>query len=70
MGAETQIEDLWLRYFCVVTNVGKMDTQIYSRGSLWRFVRASMTVLGLFPPMIVDGEVFTNTSIPYHRPVE
>ncbi len=41
---DTQIEDLWIRYFCVSTNVSKARMQIHQAGPLWKYARASMTV--------------------------
>jgi predicted acylesterase/phospholipase RssA len=52
---ETNIEDLWLRYFCVSTNLRQNDMNIHTRGKLWNYCRASMTVLGLLPPIIADN---------------
>ena len=49
--ADTQIEDLWLPYFCVTTNVTNRRMQVHSSGPLWRYVRASMSVIGLLPPI-------------------
>lgn len=47
-----QIEDCWIRYANTVTNVTQDRTDISLTGSLWRTARASMTVLGLLPPML------------------
>ncbi len=41
---DTQIEDLWVRYFCISTNVSKARLQLHQSGPLWKYVRASMTV--------------------------
>jgi lysophospholipid hydrolase len=53
-GRELQIEDLWLPFFCITTNMNLADYQVHTRGALWFFVRASMTILGYAPPMIDD----------------
>eukprot|EP00899_Mesostigma_viride_P014018 jgi/Mesvir1/22617/Mv14061-RA.1 len=66
----TQIEDLWLRFFCVSTDITKGDIAVHHRGLLWKYVRASMTVLGLLPPMmdanghlLVDGGYVDNIPV-------
>jgi lysophospholipid hydrolase len=59
----TAIEDLWLPYFCVTTNLSHVNARTHLDGSLWRYVRASMTLTGFLPPMcdpkdgcwLVDG---------------
>lgn len=70
LGADTQIEDLWLRYFCITTNVRKMTLQAHSRGLLWLLVRASMTVVGLFPPIIHQGDVLVDGGYVNNLPVD
>jgi lysophospholipid hydrolase len=62
LGVDVQIEDLWIKYFCVTTNISKADICIHRMGTLWRAVRASMTILDYLPPMqaqngdlLIDG---------------
>ncbi|EPZ31326.1 RmlC-like jelly roll fold domain-containing protein [Rozella allomycis CSF55] len=58
---DTHIEDLWLDYFCVTTDVSHSKMCIHRSGYVWRFVRASMSLSGFLPPlcdrgsMLVDG---------------
>ncbi|KAL3316019.1 Neuropathy target esterase [Cichlidogyrus casuarinus] len=62
-----QIEDLWLPFFCITTDITNCKMRVHSNGELWRFVRASMSYPILLPPigdpmdgaLLVDG-VFTN----------
>lgn len=53
----SKIEDLWLRFFCVTTNLTAGKAHVHERGTLWRAVRASMSLIGLVPPVVVDGQV-------------
>jgi predicted acylesterase/phospholipase RssA len=48
---DTSIEDLWIPYFAVTTDISAMTSRIHTQGSLWRYVRASMSLSGYFPPM-------------------
>ncbi|XP_025195605.1 neuropathy target esterase sws isoform X3 [Melanaphis sacchari] len=48
---ETQIEDLWLPYFTITTDISASKMRIHTHGYVWRYVRASMSIAGLFPPM-------------------
>ena len=57
MFAETEIEDLWIPYFCVSSNISRAERAIHRRGLLWRMVRASSGVQGMFPPVVLDGEL-------------
>ncbi|KCV72479.1 hypothetical protein H696_00075 [Fonticula alba] len=67
LGEKHEIEDLWLPYFCVATNITKSRMEICQRGSVWRFVRASMSLSGYMPPicdtngdMLLDGGYLNN----------
>ncbi|KJE89701.1 neuropathy target esterase, variant 1 [Capsaspora owczarzaki ATCC 30864] len=48
---EQQIEDLWLPYFCVTTDISTSKMRVHEDGSLWRYVRASMSLSGYLPPL-------------------
>lgn len=48
---EAQIEDLWINYFCVTTNISKGEMNVHKTGCLWKAVRASMSIVELVPPM-------------------
>lgn len=56
---EKQIEDLWLPYYCVTTDITESKMRVHSSGSLWRYVRASMSLSGYMPPLCdpVDGHL-------------
>jgi predicted acylesterase/phospholipase RssA len=64
---DRQIEDLWRPFFCVSTNLTIAEPVIHERGPLWRAVRASIALPGIFTPiinerneMLVDGGVMNN----------
>lgn len=47
-----QIEDLYIPYFCVTTDLNDNCSRTHMTGDLWFYVRASMTLTMLFPPQI------------------
>jgi predicted acylesterase/phospholipase RssA len=64
---ERQIEDLWRPFFCVSTNLSNAAPVIHELGTLYKAVRASMAMPGIFTPilnenneMLVDGGVMNN----------
>lgn len=64
---DAQIEDLWVKFFCVSSNLTQAAPEVHERGSLKRAMRASSAVPGLFPPilkpngdMLVDGALVNN----------
>ncbi len=52
---DVRIEDLWVPYFCVASNLTKANIEVFDTDALWWAVRASGTLPGLTAPMIRDG---------------
>jgi len=48
---EAQIEDLWLPFYCVSTDVTVSRQRVHTTGSVWRYCRASMSYAWICPPM-------------------
>lgn len=67
MFGDDLIEDLWLSFFCVSTNITRTELAVHRWGSLRDGVTASMTLPGITPPvlapggdLLVDGGVLNN----------
>lgn len=52
-----EIEDFWLKYFCNSTNITNSTMEIHETGYAWRFIRASMSLAGLLPPITFNGSM-------------
>jgi predicted acylesterase/phospholipase RssA len=52
-----QIEDTWLPFFCVSTNLTQAEPVIHRRGSLAHALRASASLPGILPPVHEDGDL-------------
>eukprot|EP00808_Paulinella_micropora_P010377 g50024.t1 len=70
LGPNVQIEDLWIPFFAVTTNLTKADSMVHRTGPLWPAVRASMTVLGYLPPMHLDGCLLIDGGYTNNLPVD
>lgn len=63
-----QIEDLWIPYFNITTDISSSAMRVHTDGSLWRYVRASMSLSGYLPPLcdpkdghlLMDGGYINN----------
>eukprot|EP00835_Amoeboradix_gromovi_P002093 NODE_111_length_19413_cov_0.323703.p1 type:complete len:1133 gc:universal NODE_111_length_19413_cov_0.323703:19137-15739(-) len=53
----TQIEDFWINYFAVTTNITHSKLEIHQRGYAWRYIRASMSLSGFVPPVSDNGNL-------------
>ena len=68
--AGRDIEDLWLPYFAISTNLSRHALHRHSAGDLWSAIRASGSIPALLPPfytpdgqMLVDGCLLDNVPV-------
>lgn len=66
---DLQIEDLWRPFFCVATNLTTAEAVVYRTGPLWRAVRASLAIPGVFAPVMDDGDVIVDGGVMDNFPV-
>uniref|UniRef100_A0A672U8L8 lysophospholipase n=1 Tax=Strigops habroptila TaxID=2489341 RepID=A0A672U8L8_STRHB len=65
---DKQIEDLWIPYFAITTDITASAMRVHTDGSLWRYIRASMSLSGYMPPLcdpkdghlLMDGGYINN----------
>uniref|UniRef100_A0A673INY2 lysophospholipase n=1 Tax=Sinocyclocheilus rhinocerous TaxID=307959 RepID=A0A673INY2_9TELE len=65
---DKQIEDLWIPYFNITTDITASTMRVHTDGSLWRYVRSSMSLSGYLPPLcdpkdghlLMDGGYINN----------
>ncbi|KAL7276055.1 phosphatidylcholine and lysophosphatidylcholine phospholipase [Rhizina undulata] len=55
--ANSQIEDFWLEFYCNTTSISKSRMEIHNSGYAWRYIRASMSLAGLLPPLCDEGDM-------------
>ncbi|KAJ4304953.1 phosphatidylcholine and lysophosphatidylcholine phospholipase [Kalmusia sp. IMI 367209] len=69
----SQIEDFWLEFYCNTTNISKSRSEVHTSGYVWRYVRASMSLAGLLPPlcdndsMLLDGGYIDNLTVTHMK---
>ena len=67
---DTHIEDLWLPYFCVSSNLTRAATVVHRSGLLWRAIRASSSLPGVIPPVIDNGDMLYDGCLLNNLPVD
>ncbi|WFD36247.1 hypothetical protein MCUN1_003125 [Malassezia cuniculi] len=67
--SDTHIEDMWLPYFCNTTNITLSRMEVHTSGYAWRYVRGSMTLAGLIPPLIDNGNMLVDGGYTDNLPV-
>jgi NTE family protein len=64
------IEDLPLPYFCVSSNLTSGEAAVHHQGPLWQWLRASISIPGLLPPVCMDGQVHVDGGVINNLPVD
>ena len=67
---EIAIEDLWLPYFCLSTNLTRGEAVVHRSGPLWRWLRASVAIPGVLAPVFDQGEVHVDGGVINNLPVD
>ncbi len=67
---DVTIEDLWLPYFAVSSNLTKADIEVHRTGSLGWAIRASGSLPGVWPPINHNGELLVDGAVLNNLPID
>lgn len=67
---EHKIEDLWLPFFGVSCNLTQGKEVLHDQGMLWEAIRASASIPGIAPPLVVDGHLYVDGGLLNNLPVD
>ncbi len=67
---DTQIEDLWLKYYCVSSNLTRAEINIHQDGPTWQQIRASISLPGVLPPVFHEGDLLVDGGATNNLPVD
>lgn len=70
MYGDTMIEDLWLKYFCVSSNLTRAEVHVHRHGLLWKAVRTSTSIPAFIPPTYRDGNIYIDGGMMNNLPVD
>jgi NTE family protein len=67
----TDIEDLWIPFFAISTNLSRNAIHCHRSGPLWEAVRATSAIPALLPPFFTaDGEMLVDGCLLDNVPIE
>ncbi len=64
------IEDLWLPFYCVSTNLTTSRLHVHRRGSCAVAIRASVAIPGVLPPVPFEGDLLVDGGVLNNLPVQ
>ena len=67
---DVDIEDLPLPFFCVSSNLTTGHIAVHEQGPLWRWLRASVAIPGVLPPVFHGGQVYVDGGTMNNLPVD
>lgn len=70
MFGDAHADGLWRPFFAAACNLSKGCTTVQDSGPLWRAVLASNSPAGLFPPVLLNGDLLVDGAILENVPVE
>lgn len=69
MFGERSVDQLWRPFFAAACNLSRACTTVQDSGPLWRAVLASNSPVGLFPPVLDNGDLLVDGAILENVPV-
>ena len=70
MFSDAEIQNLRGKFFCISTNLTRADAMIHRTGPLWKAVRASLSIPGIGPPAIQNGEILVDGGLVNNLPAD
>lgn len=67
---EVRIEDLWRPFFCVSSDLTEGAARVHRQGSVADALRASISLPGVLPPVVVDGHVLVDGAVTSNFPAD
>ncbi|HMK85014.1 MAG TPA: patatin-like phospholipase family protein [Steroidobacteraceae bacterium] len=67
---ELDIEDLRLPYYCVSANLTNGELAIHRKGKLWMWLRASIAIPGVLPPVFTQRQAYVDGATLNNLPVD
>lgn len=68
--SDMRIEDMPLPFFCVTSDLTTGHAVAHRQGLLWRALKASASIPGLLPPVVMDGHLHVDGGIMNNLPVD
>lgn len=67
---DRQVEDLWIPYLAIATNLTQQSMDVIERGPVWKAVRKSLAIPGVFTPFCEDGDVIVDGGVLNNFPAD
>jgi len=67
---DISMENTWINFFCIGSNYQNARTEIFDKGSMYERIAASISIPGILPPSIVEGNYILDGGVLENVPVK
>lgn len=68
---EMRIEDLWMGFFCVASDLAEYKLKVIAEGEIWKALRTSTSIPAIYPPVYTSrGEILVDGGLLNNLPVD
>lgn len=67
---DRRIEDIPINFFCVTANLSARRKELKHFGEIWEWLRASVAIPGIFPPLEKEGDIYVDGAICTSLPIQ
>jgi len=67
---QTEARSMWLPFYCTASDLTQGNIARLDSGPTWRAVRASLSIPGLVPPVLKDGNVLVDGGLINNMPID
>lgn len=64
------IEDQWLNFFCISSNLTTNEMVVHQRGQFWKAIRASLAIPGILPPVVYGNDLLIDGGMVNNLPMD
>jgi predicted acylesterase/phospholipase RssA len=64
------VEDTWRSFFCMSSNLTLARPEVHRRGPLWKALRASVSIPGILPPVVIGEHLHVDGALLDNLPVD
>lgn len=67
---DMDVSDLWLPFYAVSSSLTKSRMVVHDRGPVWKVLRASASLPGVFPPVLIEDQLLVDGAVVNNVPMD
>ena len=67
---DMDVSDLWLPFYAVSSSLTRSRMVVHDRGPVWKVLRASASLPGVFPPVLIEDQLYVDGAVVNNVPMD